>query len=133
MGEVTQADQAQLERRLEHIEALAEGIMHSLIGQEKRKTWLKWWNSEDERLRREFARKWENETPIYKLGIPQKAVTAIDNALGQTDPYWALVTVEELTDHSRAEVAAIRGVGPRTMAKLDAAVGDCGLVWAEAA
>jgi hypothetical protein len=44
-----------------------------------------------------------------------------------------VVTIEELSTRTRAEVVAVEGVGPRTMALLDAALSLEGLDYTPAA
>jgi len=118
-----------VQRQLEHLEALGEGLFYVLVGTEKRNAWFVRWD--DQKQHREFDRKWRTETPVHKLGIPYKQVLALERALCE-DAYYALVTLEDLARMSRQDVARIPGVGPVTLDRLEAAFADRGVSWAEA-
>jgi hypothetical protein len=42
------------------------------------------------------------------------------------------ITLEDLAFHARQEIAAIKGVGPKAMDELDAAMAERGLEWPDA-
>ena len=64
--------------------------------------------------------------------LPAPANSGVYGALGLS-PMESIATYEDLTYVARAEVAAAPGVGPQTMAVLDAAMAEHGLEWADAA
>jgi hypothetical protein len=61
-------------------------------------------------------------TPLVAIGLDRIAGRALEDA--------GVATVESLADHSRAEVAALAGLGPEAVALLDAALAVEGLAWA---
>ena len=60
-----------------------------------------------------------------------KAVDAIYAHFGRSEE--GDVTLEDLTFHSREDIAAIPGVGPKSMDRLDAELAERGLKWTDAA
>lgn len=73
--------------------------------------------------RRDLEERFESGTPVYKV-----AGARFDMLL-EADLY----TLEEVAGKPRAEVAAVPGVGPVTLSRLEAAMAKSNLSWAEAA
>ena len=72
--------------------------------------------------------KFKQETPIYKCRLVPQATSALERYLG--DPVKDLITLEDAAQRPRDEIAAIDGVGPQSIDKLDAAMAKAGLTWA---
>jgi hypothetical protein len=67
-------DLTRIEERIDRLEALVEGILHGLIGKEKRDEWLKWWESDEQVLRRAADRKWSRAPDLHaQAGHPREA------------------------------------------------------------
>lgn len=79
------------------------------------------------------GQKLEKETYLRKAVGSENGVAAdkIDDALAES--LGGVVTVEDLQYLPRATVAFIRGVGPKLMMALDAALAERDLRWGEAA
>ena len=85
----------------------------------------------EHRVREALAHyKWNREMFLRKVVDTPKAADALEAFIG--DPLAEIITLEDVVQHTRDEVAAVRGVGPLTMEKLDAAIADRGLAWSEA-
>lgn len=73
--------------------------------------------------------KFATETLVHRALGPMRAVDAIAEHV--TGDRGRIVTLEDLAQFSRAEIAGLGGVGPKAMDKLDVALAKRGLSWAE--
>lgn len=66
-----------------------------------------------------------SDTGFHRLGLATRPRHSLRKA--------GIVALEDLAVTSRGKVAAISGVGPRTLARLDAKLAEHGMSWAETA
>lgn len=122
MGEVTQADLDRLRREVEETRVLVEVAVRQWLGkdwtQERLQDWL-----DGELERREWARAFGKDG-VHGKGASSSAVWALIGA--------GIKTLDDLARTPRADVARMPGVGRVSIAKLDAALAERGLSWAEA-
>ena len=87
-------------------------------------------NEHDQHQLREVAEfKYHYETALRRVVSSRQAINVIERFLG--DPMNEILTVEDLPRHSRDAIAALRGVGSKTMIELDGALVERGLQWAD--
>lgn len=85
----------------------------------------------EERLRQAISRyKFNHEVYIHRIGASHHAMDALERFLGAVGE---VVTLHDVAQRSREEIARVKGVGPKSMEKLDAAMAVEGLSWAEKA
>ena len=75
--------------------------------------------------------KFEHETLMARVISSVRSQDAIENFIG--DPSTEIITLEDLGRFERSTIAAIPGVGPKTMAQIDEAFVERRLVWADRA
>jgi hypothetical protein len=118
MSEVDQLREIRTELR--EMRLLLEKVLSATAGKD--------WTSDylDRRVKREAEfRRAIADSGLYNLGVPKRGRDGLrENA--------DLLTLEEVSAWPRDKVATVDGVGPKTMKKLDAAMADRGLFWAEA-
>ena len=117
---ITREDFEALRREIKEAKWLAYAVLHSLNGKEDADTAL-------DRLRafidrEEFQRRFGQGTPVYAVAGSQY------EHLIEADLY----TLEEVAAKPRAEVEAVRGVGPATLQRMEAAMAERGLAWTDA-
>lgn len=117
---VTQEDFKALRHEVREAKWLSFLVLQQLVGKQKAKEGFDSLQRFIER-REEWAR-FDRGTPVFATAGSQY------EALLKADLY----TLEEVAAKPRGEVAAIRGIGPRTLARLDAELADRGLSWTEA-
>jgi hypothetical protein len=72
--------------------------------------------------------KLRHETLLRRVVTSATAIDVIEDfAIGDTDGF---ITLEDLPRYDRSAVEVLHGVGPKTMAQLDAALIERGLSWA---
>ena len=77
---------------------------------------------------RDVARwKFDNETLLCRVLKAAGPRRAIEEFIG--DPITDVITLEDLPRYRRDAIAAIAGVGPKTMVELDEALAEGGLEW----
>ena len=103
-------------KELRETRLIAEKALYAVAGREWTDDFLAQVENEAE-FRRFIA-----DSGLYRLDLDTKA----RQALRKVD----VVTLEEAAARSREELAALRGVGPRTMERLDAAITERGLSYA---
>jgi hypothetical protein len=106
-----------LRRETEETKWVALAAVTAIVGKEKAEEAL-------DRIQRWMTqRRFDEGFPLYKLDL--------GHAYSEL---WRrnLLTLEEVAEHSREEIAGIRGVGRATMARLDSAMRDRDLAYAEA-
>jgi hypothetical protein len=122
MGEVTQAELNRLRREVEETRALVGLMVRQFSGKEWTEDRLQAWLDE-EREHRMFRRAFSDEgvwSVVEHLPIAERLARA------------GFCTVDDLSSVPRSEVAQIPGVGRASIAKLDAALAERNLSWAEA-
>jgi hypothetical protein len=70
------------------------------------------------------------ETWVHRADITSQATDALYAVVG-IDPMHGIASLNDLAMFTRDQVASARGVGPKSMVALDAAMADAGLSWAE--
>lgn len=110
------AELKQLRGEVLELRLLLEGVVGAVAGREKGQELLA--NLETYAINRRISR----GTPVYKVGIDRASWRLWDRDL---------LTVEEVAERSRSEIAAIPGVGRVSMRKLEAALAERGLDFAE--
>ena len=118
---ITQEQFAELRREAQESKWLAHVVLQQLVGKEKADRALEYVRGfiEDHERWERFG----DGTPVYRFA------GAKFDCLIEADLY----TLEEVAARPRAEVAAVRGVGPVTLGRLEAAMSESGLSWGEAA
>ena len=115
---MTEAEELRTE--LQEIRTLAEATLLALVGAKRIDGSLR---NQQEWLQ---TRRLENGTPLYKLSLSQPGFWRL---MDDAD----ILTLEEVAAKTRPKVQSVEGVGPATMRKLDAAMSERGLSFAEVA
>src|SRR4051794_18997645 len=102
---------------LKEVRLLTEAVLAALVGEDKIESRLLF-ASIDARRRRERA-----GTPLRSFRLPGDA--------GRAFYRMDIVTLEDLAQYPRSEIAAIEGVGRKTMQQLDLALAEHELTWRE--
>jgi hypothetical protein len=126
MGEVTNTELLQEIRRtrveLGEVRDLAEAALMSIVGKDKVRNYQMEAAVQDRQRRERYG------TPLRRLFGGR-----ILDALEFEGDGFGVVTVEELVrQYSRDQVAAVPGMGPSRLSKLDNVVAERKLSWAEA-
>jgi len=120
---ITQEDLKALRREVQEAKWLAYSVLQHHIGKGKADDVLAYLQQFIEQ--RELEERWASGMPVYRLrgiGVQGWRLTEAD-----------LYTVEEVAAKPRAEVAALPGVGRATLRRVETAMAERGLSWAEAA
>lgn len=119
---ISAADVRDLRREIDETKMLVGGILQVIVGVEKTAAFEQrvYWAARDRERERQGS-----GTPLYTVGLP---LTEGRHLYAED-----LETLEDIAAKSREDIAAMKGVGPVTMRKLENAMDDHGLTWAEAA
>jgi DNA-directed RNA polymerase alpha subunit len=105
-------------KELRETRLIAEKVLYTVAGRE-------WTNEFLGRIEEEAKfQRFIAETRLYKLDLNWKAREALEAV--------DVLTVEDAAARSREELAAVPGVGPRTLERLDAEFAERGLAYAGA-
>lgn len=124
MAEVTRQEFLELRAMVEETYYMARGALKSIVGKEASDDFASRvsWHCDPEN------RRWRSERALYKVGLSEqnmRPLTALADA--------GIETLDDAARLRRDAVAAIPGVGDGTLERLDAALAEHGMTWAEVA
>ena len=121
---VTRAEFDELRRMVEETYWYAKRAAAVSVVKDSREEWI----ASVERHCDPTARRFRSGTPIYSLGLDAKNSKPLTALMEGAD----VLTLEEAAATGRGALASVSGVGALTLKKLDAALAERGLTWAEA-
>jgi hypothetical protein len=137
--EKLRAENRRLRRELRAKSLEANSARAAMIAH--RRNEIDYWKKMDGRVEEVVDRAIRSRVSGYKLDQGQRIIggglcrntTVLEGVYGLfgVTPWNATLTVNDLAEVTRAEVAGAKGVGPRTVEALEAALAEEGLSWAE--
>lgn len=121
---VTRAEFDELRRMVEETYWYAKRAAAASIGPDERVEWVR----SVERHCDPRARRYRSGTPLYTLRLDSRNTRPLTALTHDAD----VLTLEEAAERGRGSLASVSGVGAVTLERLDAALSERGLTWAEA-